>query len=875
MDDNSYIKKLELELDRLKNETEELKYAEKINQVLFEISNAVNITIDLKELYKSIHESLKKLLPLPNFFISIVDKGKDLLYFPYHQDSKDSFEGNDVFVPRSFRTPSLTREVILGGKPLFHTKEALKEREKKKTICGAVPAVWIGAPLLVSGEVIGVMAMYSYDNPDIFTQKNKDLFVSISNQVAVAIDRKYAMERLEDNEETFRALTENFDDIIMRFDRSYRHLYVSPAIRYLKLDPDEMIGKTHVEVGFPLDLTNNWEKEIEKVFKTKRSGRIELHLPQGIWFDWLLCPEFSSKGEVVAVITSARDITNRKILELQRASLNRINQIVIGAINLDTMLDNTLSEVQKAFSCDRAWIGCFNINTYEFALLNEYTVPDWPGALEKNISVKMSDRAVDEIFKLTETSNAALLNQQTVKQLSKETSKEHNVKSMMILPIHIEEDVTWLFGIHQCSKEKVWTLSEQDFFKQIGQRITDGLNNMLLHGKLREAKNYIDSIIDSMPSVLIGVDNDFVITGLNSKAERDADIKASEVKGSQLCSVFPYLKPQLGKIIHAMKEKKVTAETKIPRQINGNLCYENITIYPLVDEIVKGAVIRIDEVTEQVRLEEMMIQSEKMLSVGGLAAGMAHEINNPLAGMMQNAQVVKNRLLKDFPANNDAALEAGTSMEIIKNYLIKRKIPEMLDNINDAGQNAATIVQNMLSFAHERTGAKGFNNIADLVDKTIDLAQHDYNLKKKYDFRDIIITRKYDPNLPEVMCEASMIQQVIFNILKNGTQAMYDKYDKLDKSNNAGNKTKPQFLIRLFKEKGKICITIQDNGPGMSDDVAKRVFDPFFTTKGPDKGTGLGLSVSYFIIVESHKGEITVDSIPGQGSIFMIKLPAA
>ncbi|MCK5101134.1 MAG: HAMP domain-containing histidine kinase, partial [Desulfobacteraceae bacterium] len=248
----------------------------------------------------------------------------------------------------------------------------------------------------------------------------------------------------------------------------------------------------------------------------------------------------------------------------------------------------------------------------------------------------------------------------------------------------------------------------------------------------------------------------------------------------------------------------------------------------------------------------------------------AHEINNPLAGMMQNAQVVQNRLLKDLPANIDAAIETGTSMDIIRNYLSKRKIPSMLESINKAGVNAAQIVKNMLSFAHGNTGAQGFNNLSDILETTIDLAQYDYNLKKKYDFKDITIIREYESDLPNVMCEASMIQQVIFNILKNGTEAMFDKFNKVDKASNA---TKSQFLIHLYKEGEMACIKIKDNGTGMSDDVAKRIFDPFYTTKDPDKGTGLGLSVSYFIIVENHKGEITVESTPEHGSTFLIKLP--
>jgi PAS domain S-box-containing protein len=861
---DSHIEKLELEIELLQGQVKDLKYAEKINQVSFEISNAVNTTDDLNELYKSIHTSLKKILPLPNFFISIVNMEKGWLSFPYHEDFHDV---DDVYLPRTLETPSLTKSVITGGKPLFLNKKELEDRGKRKAVCGTVPEVWIGAPLIISGGIIGVIAMYSYNNPDIFTQKNKDLFVSISNQVAMAIDRKHALEKLENNEETFRALTENSNDIIMRYDRSYRHLYVSPAIRHLGFKPDEMIGKTFQELGVFSDLSYKLKKEIEQVFITKKSGRTEFHFLRDKWFDWLLYPEFSQDGEVVAVITSGRDITQRKKLELQRGCLNKINQIVIRATDFDTMLDNSLKEVQKAFQCDRTWIGHFNISTKDLELLNEYSLPKWPGAMAKNKKVHLGTKSMNVLSELAEIREIGVFDQEAVNLLQSKSVGEYNVKSMMLFPVYFEEGTAWLFGIQQCSREKIWTISEQDFFKQIGQRITDGLNNLLLHRKLKDAKNYIDNIMDSMPSVLIGVDNDLAITELNLKAELNAGVLVSEVKGNSLCSVFPDLEPQIENIMKAMKEEKVTGETKIPRQTGGDLCYENVTIYPLIDETVKGAVLRIDDVTEQVKLEGVMIQSEKMLSVGGLAAGMAHEINNPLAGMMQNAQVVVNRLLKDFPANHDAAIEAGITMDAIRDYLSKRKIPEILEHINNAGKNAAEIVKNMLAFSHESTNAKELNNFPELVDKTVELAQHDYNLKKKYDFRNIEIIREYDSKLPNIMCEANMIQQVILNILRNGTEAMFEKF----KGQNC--EMKPQFIIRLFKDDEMLCVEIEDNGPGMAEDTARRVFDPFFTTKAPDKGTGLGLSVSYFIIVENHAGEMKVESAPEQGSKFVIKLP--
>jgi PAS domain S-box-containing protein len=408
----------------------------------------------------------------------------------------------------------------------------------------------------------------------------------------------------------------------------------------------------------------------------------------------------------------------------------------------------------------------------------------------------------------------------------------------------------------------------------MGRKITNGLNNMLLHRKLKDAKNYIDNIIDSMPSILLGVDAELNITRMNPRAETYAGRRYSESKGEKLQSVFPFLQPYIEKIIQAMEDRKASGETKIPRHINGKLCYENLTIYPLVDGAIQGAVVRIDDVTEQVKIEELMVHSEKMLSVGGLAAGMAHEINNPLAGMMQNAQVINNRLLKDLPANNMAAQKAGITIESLKDYLVQRNIPNMLENINKAGRNAAQIVRNMLAFVREKTGAKTLNNMADLVDATIELAHHDYDLKKKYNFKNILITRDYDPDLPEVLCESNMIQQVVFNILKNGAEAIFERFHQAAcQTDDSVDLPEPEFCIRLVKKQDSIIIEIKDNGIGMDDNTAKHVFDPFFTTKDPDKGTGLGLSVSYFIIVENHKGEISVEPMPDHGSVVTIKLP--
>ncbi len=299
--------------------------------------------------------------------------------------------------------------------------------------------------------------------------------------------------------------------------------------------------------------------------------------------------------------------------------------------------------------------------------------------------------------------------------------------------------------------------------------------------------------------------------------------------------------------------------------IGNDVQYMNITVYPLTGGENQGAVIRMDDVTEQMKIDAMVVQSEKMLSIGGLAAGMAHEINNPLAGMMQNAQVIFHRLTKKIPANMAAAQKTGVSLDNLKSYMEIRGIAKQFEHINDAGSHAAKIVSNMLSFAQKGEGKKSYENLIQLMEKTIAIAKNEYDLKRKFDVKQIRIEFEKSQEFPLVSCEASKIQQVFFNIIKNGTEAMFDAWDSKGE--------KPEFFIRFFVENKMAVIEITDNGPGMEKKLQEKIFEPFFTTKAPGKGTGLGLSVSYFIVAEDHKGELMVFSSPGKGTSFIIKLP--
>ncbi len=392
--------------------------------------------------------------------------------------------------------------------------------------------------------------------------------------------------------------------------------------------------------------------------------------------------------------------------------------------------------------------------------------------------------------------------------------------------------------------------------------------------ELRKLRNYLYNIINSMPSMLIGIDSNGLITQWNNQAQKTSGIDEADAMGQPLHQILPRLESEMEQVFNAIKTRQEQSDHKRQVMIDGNVHYEDITIFPLITNGIEGAVIRIDDVTERIRIEEMMIQSEKMLSVGGLAAGMAHEINNPLGGIMQTSEVMSERLTGEMSANKRAAETVGVDMKTIHAYMEARGIPRMLNTIRDSCTRAATIVESMLGFARRGDSVFSDCDITELVEQTLLLSGTDYDLKKRYDFKQFKIVRDYQDDLLLVTCEPQKVQQVLLNIFKNGAQAIQEMNDNRKVESE---KKQPCFTLTLRNEleAKMVRIEISDNGPGMEEEIRKRVFEPFFSTKPVGLGTGLGLSVAYFIITENLGGSLNVKSQPGVGTNFIIRLPAA
>lgn len=377
---------------------------------------------------------------------------------------------------------------------------------------------------------------------------------------------------------------------------------------------------------------------------------------------------------------------------------------------------------------------------------------------------------------------------------------------------------------------------------------------------------YLQNIIDSMPSVLIGVNINLEVTLWNKRAEEESILTAEEANGlsmAKVCRLFDskaYM-PKLVETIQTRKPTRLLKVESIKKAKDGGHRFFDILIYPLSMTEASGAVIHMDDVTERLRLEEMMVRSEKMQSIGGLAAGLAHEINNPLAVVLQSVQVLTRRLSPDLDKNRETAQDLGTTIETISEYTKLRGCEKMLHSISEAGQRAAKIVENMQSFS--RRGTSNFLpcSLRDLLDRMVELAGSDYDMRHQFDFKKIKIVREFQP-VPDVCCEASQIQQAFLSLLKNAAQVLSQGIDE------------PQITLRISSRgENHVSLQIEDNGPGMEDDVTSRIFDPFYTTREVGQGTGLGLSIAYFIVTHNHKGRLTVTSKLGRGSCFEMILP--
>jgi two-component system NtrC family sensor kinase len=252
---------------------------------------------------------------------------------------------------------------------------------------------------------------------------------------------------------------------------------------------------------------------------------------------------------------------------------------------------------------------------------------------------------------------------------------------------------------------------------------------------------------------------------------------------------------------------------------------------PLYDaeSVLSGVIVSVRDITVEKKLEQQIIQSERLAAMGQMIGGFAHELNNPLTSILGLAE-----LLQEDETRESARKQLGT--------------------LQQQARRAAEIVQNLMYFSRPPAPGKSSVNLTELVQRTLHL--HAYSLRKN----NITVDFLPDTTLPAVSGDAHQLMQVFLNLILNSEQAMREVGDR------------GTLRIHFEKRDHAVAIILQDDGPGIPAEILPNIFDPFYTTKRPGRGTGLGLSICKAILRE-HNGNVEAASGPGGGAIFTVTLP--
>jgi PAS domain S-box-containing protein len=351
--------------------------------------------------------------------------------------------------------------------------------------------------------------------------------------------------------------------------------------------------------------------------------------------------------------------------------------------------------------------------------------------------------------------------------------------------------------------------------------------------ELERLKTYTENIIECINVAVLALDTHGLVTSCNRAFEVLHHVQRDRILGAPMQSLFSEdvvvsIHKATGTWGWELKSTSSIFKLYLENRIGTKLIV-NMSIIPLLEstDLNNGCLIVMDDITEKVRLEDQLLQAEKLSSIGLLAAGLAHEINTPITGISSYTQM----LLKETPEGDN------------------RK--PILEKIEKQTFRAAEIVNGLLNFARLNGSQFEDLDVNRLIKESLALLEH--QIRQNH----IKVEMSLDTTLPCVYGNGGKLQQVFINLFLNARDAM-----------SSGG----ELNIQTAMNDHMVIVDIRDSGTGISEENIKRIYDPFFTTKGSGKGTGLGLAVTYGIIQE-HGGRIFVDSAPGAGTHFRLKLP--
>jgi PAS domain S-box-containing protein len=515
-----------------------------------------------------------------------------------------------------------------------------------------------------------------------------------------------------------------------------------------------------------------------------------------------------------------------------RKTLIEFGRDLNSETDLDRMLTSIIDRLSHTLMVDRVAVFLSNPEQPDqFTLAKTYGIAN-TGGLDLNfLHVERPEWEAGHLF--FDNTN------QAVRETREAREAIRRLELNYYIPCTVMNRMIAVLGLGKTSEGDFLSSEDVQLLEALAGYIGIAVQNARLYKSLeRKAaqyerlKEFNENIVESISVGVLAVDLEDRVESWNSQMEVMYASSRSEVLGRPLREVFPpafmeeYQRVRLSTGIHNLYKFRLGTTA-------GDTRVTNIAIAPLVskDFSVIGRLIIVDDITERIELESQLSQAEKLSSIGLLAAGVAHEVNTPLAVISSYAQMLSKQV------NGDA-----------------RK-SELLDKITKQTFRASEIVNSLLNFS--RTSSSEFNNV-DLnrvIQDTLTLLEHQFKTAR------IKVAPDLHPHLPPIFGNTGKLQQVFLNLFLNAKDAMPAGGTLSITTGNGHN----------------VTVTVTDTGSGIAQEHIHRIYDPFFTTKNKPKtghtgGTGLGLSVTYGIIQE-HAGKIHVESSPGQGTTFTMEFP--
>jgi PAS domain S-box-containing protein len=516
-----------------------------------------------------------------------------------------------------------------------------------------------------------------------------------------------------------------------------------------------------------------------------------------------------------------------------RRTLIEFGRELSSEMDLSAMLTSVIDRLSRTLLVDRiAIFVATDAEAHEFVMEKSFGI-SYNGSLDLSfLVVERPEHYAGHIF--FDNTRKAL--QESV--AARETIAKLNLN--YYIPCTVQNRTIAVLGLGKTISGEFLSSEDVELLETLAGYIGIALQNARLYASLEQKaseyerlKDFNENIVESISVGVLAVDLEDRIESWNSQMEVMYAMPRSQVLGERLSEVFPasfveeFYRVRQNPGIHNLYKFRMGTRA-------GDTRIANIAIAPLVTRKfnVIGRLIIVDDITERMDLESQLSQAEKLSSIGLLAAGVAHEVNTPLAVISSYAQMASKQV------DGDA------------------KIAPLLEKITRQTFRASEIVNNLLNFS--RTSATEFSEVDlnKIISETLTLLDH--QLKTSH----IKVDAQLYAGLPAIHGNAGKLQQVFLNLFLNAKDAMAANGGTLSIATSNGD---------------AVQVTIGDSGSGIAPEHINKIYDPFFTTKtspreGQSRGTGLGLSVTYGIIQE-HAGKIRVDSQPGQGTRFLLEFP--